>query len=162
MTQGTFDYQNRVGSRMISYLVLVLTVCLTLLVRNRIDNSLLVIFVFLVLLILLSLAGVYVNRALFVHEATYELTPTQLQIHAGDKIITLTPEEVNGVGCDPIYEKRSKGTDTVNCWHLTLMTVQRRYEFYSVNVLEQDENNRISIHEFKTFAKELKHWVGML
>ncbi len=163
MQPEVFDYQNRMGSRLISYLTLVLTLCISLAARLQLGSgSLATVFVFLCSLLGLSLIGVFVNRALFIHEGTYTLTPERLVLDAGKQHIELIPDEVNGVGCDPVYEKGSKGTDTVKCWRLSLMTVKGNYEFYSPNVLEHDENNRVSIHQFKTLGRELKRWVGML
>ncbi len=162
MSTGTFDYQNRTGSRVMSYVILALTAGITLLVRMMISNAIVIIASFFGVLILLSTLGVFVNRWLFIHEASYELTPQKLTIHAGKQEIVLTPAEVNGVGCDPIYDKQSKGTDTVKCWKLSILTIHKNYEFFSDNVLERDENNRISIRQFQTFGRELKHWVGML
>lgn len=161
MSQGTFDYQNRVGSKILSYIILALTVLITVLVRLIFQNSVLTLISFIAVLILLATIGVAVNKKLFIHEARYELTPDHLTIDAGKDSLSLSLDEVNGVGCDPVYDKKSKGTDTVKYWSLTILTVRGNFEYCSDNVIETNENNQVSIRQFQQFGKELKRWMGM-
>ena len=165
---GTIDYHNRKGSRVLSWLILVLTVVIALAVNALFDIAILTIIVFVAALFLLALAMVPLDRKLYTHEASYEITPQQLTLHMAKEDLVLKRDEVNGIGCDPVLEKGSKNTNTVNYWKITIQTVpgegrkKTKYEIYSINNIETDENNQISLRQFQAFGKELKRWFGMI
>ena len=165
---GTIDYHNRKAQRVLSWLILIITVVIALAVNALFDIAILTIIVFVAALFLVAAAMVPVDRKFCTHEASYEITPQQLTLHMAKEDLVLKRDEVNGIGCDPVLEKGSRNTNTVNYWKITIQTVpgegrkKTKYEIYSINSIETDENNQISLRQFQAFGKELKRWFGMI
>ena len=165
---GTIDYHNRKGSRVLSWLILILTVLITLAVNLLFDTAILTVIVFVAALFLIAAAMVPVDRKYCTHKASYEITPQQLTLHMAKEDLVLKRDEVNGIGCDPVLDKGSRNMKTVKYWKITIQTVpgedrkKTKYEIYSLNSIGTDEDNQTSLREFQAFGRELKRWFGVI
>ena len=165
---GTFEYHDRKGSRVLSWLLLPASLLIALLAGVLTNDSLIATILFMVAFIVLAIATRPLERRLYVHKAGYELTSQKLTLHLAKEDLVLYRKEVNGVGCDPVLTKSSQNQGTANYWKITIQTVPRadqkkkKYEFYSLNIKESDEENQNSLREFQAFGRELKRWFGMI
>ena len=164
---GSFIYHDRKGSRVLSWLILAATLLITLLSRLLFENSLITIIVFIVALLFLAMITMPLENKLYVHEVNYELNSQKLILHMPKQDLVLYRNEVNGVGCDPVLERGGKDANIASYWKITIQTVpkkdqkSKKYEIFSQNVVEKDDDNKASILQFQAFGKELKHWFGM-
>ena len=161
---GTFDYHDRKSSQALSWLLLPAALLISVLVGFLSNNAILAIVAFMIAFILLAIATMPLEKKLYVHKASYELTSQKLTLHLAKQDLVLYRKEINGVGCDPVMTRSSQNSGTANYWKITIQTVpkvnqkKKKYEIYSLNSNESDEKNQNSLKEFQDFGRMLKHW----
>lgn len=157
-SSGTFLYLDRKGSRVLSWIVLALSVGVTLLVRILAENSWLSVLAFVIALVALSILTIPINNQLFLHKAEYELSSEQLVLRLKKETVALAPSEVTKAACEPVYDKKVKTAESVLYWRVSLSAGERQYEFCSETVNNSSKEVSAHVEELVSFGQELKRW----
>jgi hypothetical protein len=161
---GTFTYQNRLGSRILSIVILAVTVLVTYCVRVAVSSAIVTLVAFVVCLFFLSALTIPLNRALFFKEGSYrfdeegETVTIQLK-----ETYTFTKNQVKGVSCEPVEDRRSK---TTRVYKISILPAGqesskkpvRSLDIYSDNVMVDNKESEQSVKSFTDFGALLKHW----
>jgi hypothetical protein len=162
--KGTFTYQNRLGSRILSIFILAITVLVTYCVRVATASTVLTLVAFVVSLFILSAITIPLNRALFFKEGSYQFSENGETITIGLKeTYTFTKNQVKGVSCEPVEDRRSK---SIRVYKISILPAGKEgsrkpvkpLEIYSDNVMVDNKESEQSVKNFTDFGALLKHW----
>jgi hypothetical protein len=161
---GTFTYQNRLGSRILSIFILAVTVLVTYCVRVAAASTVLTLVTFVVSLFILSAITIPLNRALFFKEGSYQFDEEGETVTIQLKeTYTFTKNQVKGVSCEPVEDRRSK---SIRVYKISILPAGQEgskkpvkaLEIFSDNVMVDNKESEHSIKSFTDFGALLKHW----
>lgn len=153
---GTFTYQNRVGSRMLSILILIITVAIAYCVRVAVGSPVLTLVTFAACLFILSICTIPLNRRLFFKEGSYQFNEDDSVTIRTKQEWTFKKSQVKGVGCDPVEDRKSKSTRVYKI--SVIPNAGKPLEIFSDNVMVDNQNSEEKLKPFLTFGALLKHW----
>lgn len=153
---GTFTYQNRLGSRILSILILVVTVGITYGVRVAVNSPIWTLVAFAASLFILAAGTIPLNRKLFFKEGSYQFNEDDSVTVRVKEEYTFRKSEVKGVGCDPVEDRRSKST---RMYKISIIPNQgKTVEIFSDNVMTDNRDSEEELKSFLTFGTLLKRW----
>jgi hypothetical protein len=159
---GSFIYQNRLGSRCLSIVILAISLLVTICIRVSTENPILSVVAFLGSLFILSACTIPLNRKLFFKEGSYRFSEDgeQVTIQLGETY-TFRKSQVQGVGCDPVEDRKSRSTKV---YKITILpkteegAKARNFEIFSDNVMVDNRESEEAVKPFLEFGTLLKRW----
>jgi hypothetical protein len=161
---GTFTYQNRLGSRILSIIILAVTVLVTYCVRVATTSTALTMIAFVASLFILSAITIPLNRALFFKEGSYQFDEEGETVTIRLKeTYTFAKNQVKGVSCEPVEDRRSKSTRVYKISILPAGKEESKkpvksLDIYSDNVMVDNKESQQAVKKFTDFGALLKHW----
>ena len=157
-SSGSFYYQDRKGSRVLSWIVLALSAGALFLVRALVGNALLSIAGFFAALVVLGILTIPLNNRLFLHQGEYELSQNQLTLRLPKETVSLTRSQISGAVSEAVYDRRVRGSGSVLCWRVRITAKEKTYEFCSETVNNSSEELTNRVETLTDFGRDLRRW----